>query len=196
MEKWSDARAASYKAAKSMEALIPGYSYGEEHEALHTDERFTGVVLAELRKSKAMLFTLLDTSYQMQRESLTKDLHGIRDDLDIFLDELKVRRLRWDPGISSSALREIIRLDADIHDSALLLESAIKGLEHCVLGAGKPMEGDGDECEDIEGKKACVKSLIRKIMVAFRQRDALFNMERSVDSRLLEKLKREVEEKC
>jgi hypothetical protein len=193
---WKDVRDALRSRVRRMEEHIPAYDYSEEHRALRTDEKVVALILRELRKSKGKLFDLLDTSYEMQRESLTKDLHSMRDDIDIFLDELKVRRIKWDREMSTQTAKDIVKLDVEILNNTLLLEKEIEGLKKALLSAKKTAGGFPENyLEGIEKRKAQAKKVARALVVAFKLRDALFGLERKTDSILVDQLRKEIEGK-
>ena len=193
---WKDVRDSLRSKVKMMEEHIPLYEYSEESKALVTDEKMTSLILKELRKSKKRLFDLLDTSYEMQREFLTKDLHSMRDDIDIFLDELKVRRLKWDRELSTQTVKEIVKLDVEILNNTLLLEKEIDELRKALISPKRRGRDIPEkDLEAIERGKAQTKKVARTLVVAFKLRDALFSLERKTDSILINQLREEIEGK-
>ncbi len=193
---WKEVRTALRFNVRKMEEHIPFYSYSEESKALRTDEKFSSLILNELRKSKKKLFDLLDTAYEMQRENLTKDLHSLRDDIDIFLDELKARRLRWDNELSTRTIKEVVKLDVEILNNTILLEKEIDLLRHALASAKKTRAGFLEkDMQNIERGKEITKKIARNLVVAFKQRDAILNLEKESDSMVIEHLKKQIERK-
>jgi hypothetical protein len=173
---WKDTKAKMWARIKEIEKSIPSYDYSERHHMMATDERMTDIVHDELRKSKKLLFSILETSYERQRESLTIDLQKIRDEIDVFLDGVKIKHVKWPESIPEDFLEKIV-----VHDSEMLrelpkLNSELEEIRKLLLGMDGLDISDREQLARLNNKIMEVKGRVNGLVQIFRERDFLLNL--------------------
>src|SRR4030067_1951439 len=105
---WKEVKTKMWARIKEIEKLIPSYDYSEKHSMMATDEKMTDIIHQELRTSKKLLFNILEGAYEQQKEGLTNDLQKIRDEVDVFLDGVKIKHVKWPETIPEEFLEKIV----------------------------------------------------------------------------------------
>ena len=176
---WKDVKTKLWARVKEIEKDIPSYDYSEVHHMTATDDKVKDLVVDELRKSKKLLFNILETAYEQQKEGLTTDLHKIRDDLDIFLDEVKVKHeVRWPQKIPEEFLEKIVAHDSEILRAIPRLNGELEDIEKHMLGMEKPGSNlfDREQLDKLNGKTLSVKNHASEIVRLFKERELLVNL--------------------
>ena len=111
---WKEVKTKMWARIKEIEKLIPSYDYSEKHSMMATDEKMTDIIHQELRTSKKLLFNILEGAYEQQKEGLTNDLQKIRDEVDVFLDGVKIKHVKGPDRIPEEFLEKIVTHDSEI----------------------------------------------------------------------------------
>ncbi|MCX6814989.1 MAG: hypothetical protein NTY20_05060 [Candidatus Aenigmarchaeota archaeon] len=175
---WKEVKTKMWARIKEIEKLIPSYDYSEKHYMISTDEKMTDLVHDELRKSKKILFNIIENSYEQQKEGLTTDLQKIRDDIDIFLDGVKIKHVKWPETIPEEFLEKIV-----IHDSELLreiprLNSELEEIEKQLLVMEKPGTSlfDREQLDKLNARTLAIKNRVAELVRLFKERELLLNL--------------------
>jgi hypothetical protein len=175
---WKEVKTKMWARIKEIEKSIPSYDYSEKHHIMATDEKMTDLIHDELRKSKNLLFNILENSYEQQKEGLTNDLQKIRDDIDIFLDGVKIKHVKWPEAIPEEFLEKIV-----IHDSEILREipkmnSELEDIEKQILGMEKPGTSlfDRELLDKLNAKTLDIKNHVNGLVKLFKERELLLNL--------------------
>ena len=173
---WKEVRAKMWARIKEIEKSIPSYDYSEKHHMMATDERMTDIVHDELRKSKKTLFSILETSYERQSDSLVKDLKKIRDEIDAFLDRMKVKHVKWPDSMPEDFLEKIV-----VHDSEILRElprvnSELEEISRMLVGMDGQDLSDREQLARINNKIMETKGRVNGLVHLFRDRELLLNL--------------------
>jgi hypothetical protein len=178
-DSWKEAKTKMWARVKEIEKDVPSYDYSEQHHMMATDERIKDLMLSELRKSKKALFSVLDVSYEQQKEGLTKELQKIRDDLDIFLDHVKIKRqIKWPERMPQEFLEKIVVHDSEILRRIPSLNSCIHEIQKQVLSMEKPGTSlfDREEMDNLNKRTKDVKRQVDDLVTLFRERELLLNL--------------------
>jgi hypothetical protein len=82
--------------ARSMEKSIRGYSYEYKELALVTDDKVCHLFVNGISDVKNSIFQIIDLLYELEKkEPISKELQRLKDELDIFSDEVKARHCDW-----------------------------------------------------------------------------------------------------
>ncbi len=173
---WKETKAKMWARIKEIEKSIPSYDYSEKHRIIATDERITDIMHDELRKSKKVLFSILETSYERQRESLTTDLKKIRDEIDVFLDGVKVKHVRWPDSIPEDFLEKIVVHDSEILRELPRLNSELGEIRKLLLGMDGQDLSDREQLAKLNNKIMELKGRVNGLVQLFREREFLLNL--------------------
>ena len=175
---WKEVKTKMWARIKEIEKVIPGYDYSEKHHMMATDEKMTDLIHQELRKSKNLLFNILEGAYEQQKEGLTNDLQKIRDELDVFLDGVKIKHVKWPETIPEEFLEKIV-----VHDSELLreipkLNSELEEIEHQILKMEKPGTSlfDREQLDKLNARTLDIKNRVNELVKLFKERELLLNL--------------------
>ncbi|MEM5812547.1 MAG: hypothetical protein QW286_02400 [Candidatus Aenigmatarchaeota archaeon] len=192
---WKTVKTKMWARIKEIEKAVPNYDYSSLHSIISTDDKFTDFVLSELRKSKKILFDILENSYEQQKEMLTKDVQKIRDDIDIFLDNVKIRQIRWPEKIPEEFLEKIVFYDSELLREIPKMNSLLEEIEKNVLEMEKPGTSlfDKEQLEKLNAKISNAKSQAEFLFRLFKERDLLLNLKHIHREDVYEETKSEIE---
>jgi hypothetical protein len=176
---WKEVKTRMWARIKEIEKEIPAYDYSETHHMVATDDKVKDIVVDELRKSKKLLFSILEGAYEQQKEGLTTDLHNIRDDIDIFLDEVKVKHeIKWPERIPEEFLEKIVIHDLEILRAIPKLNGELDEIHKQILGMEKPGTSlfDREQLDKLNARTQSVKNQAADIMKLFKERELLLNL--------------------
>jgi len=175
---WKEVKTKMWARIKEIEKSIPGYDYSEKHHIISTDEKMSDLVHEELRKSKKLLFNILEGSYEQQKEGLTNDLQKIRDELDIFLDSVKIKHVKWPETIPEEFLEKIVIHDSEILREIPKLNSELEEIEKQILGMEKPGTSlfDRELLDKLNARTLDIKNRVAELINLFKERELLLNL--------------------
>ena len=200
MGEWEKARNEMLNQVGEMEKLIPGYSYSDKADALHTDEKLCELVVRKIRESKDKLFHVIQFLYESDvEERLDKDLQMLRDELDIFSDEIKARYCEWKiltVGWIKKAIDHDIGLVRGTEKLNKMLDELLKQalklekvkVDHMILKDPKFWEKMEKKTKDAE-KQA--DELVR----LFKEREAICNIKAVDLEKTYEKIREDIRKK-
>ena len=176
---WKEVKTKMWARIKEIEKDIPAYDYSEMHHMIATDDKVKDLMVDELRRSKKLLFNILEGAYEQQKEGLTPDLQKIRDDIDIFLDEVKVKHeIKWPQKIPEEFLEKIVTHDSEILRDIPRLNGELEEIHKHILGMEKPGTSlfDREQLDKLNAKTLSVKNHAAEIVKLFKERELLLNL--------------------
>jgi predicted nuclease with TOPRIM domain len=176
---WKETKAKMWARIKEIEKYIPNYDYSERHHMMATDERMTDIIHDELRKSKKTLFSTLEVSYERQRESLVKDLKKMRDEIDAFLDRVKVKHVKWPESIPEDFLEKIVVHDSEILRELPRLNSELEEIRKMLMSIDGQDLSDREQLTRLNNKIMDVKGRVNGLVSIFKEREMLLNLRHS-----------------
>ncbi|MBN2330346.1 MAG: hypothetical protein JXC85_00885 [Candidatus Aenigmarchaeota archaeon] len=99
-----------------METLVPEYSYSSIASVVKTDKKVRRFLLAELKAIKDYMFHVVQVSYELQRDKLSRSVEGSWDDLDSLVDRVensKTSKMKGNRKYCEDCKK---RIDENIHD--------------------------------------------------------------------------------
>lgn len=176
---WKEVKTKMWARVKEIEKEIPAYDYSEMHHMIATDDKVKDIVVDELRRSKKLLFNIMEGAYEQQKEGLTTDVHKIRDEIDIFLDEVKVKHeIKWPERIPEEFLEKIVTHDSEILRAIPKLNAELEEIHTQILSMEKPGTSlfDREQLDKLNAKTMSVKTHAAGIIKMFKERELLLNM--------------------
>ena len=170
---WARAAGKRAQAIRELERLIPFYEYSSSDTAMATNDKFCKLILEKLRVSKDILFNIINTCYEMHIGGEFKEFESIRDELDIFLDEIKVLHMRWNRGMSEKWLEKIISHDLNIIKNSDQLAKNLEILFKKIMRAEKR---DSAFWNGMSKDTTVVEEQLDGIVRMFKEREALLNL--------------------
>lgn len=188
---WEDARSSHLSFVKQLEILIPGYGYGDAHQASLTDEKLCTLLVAALRKSKNRAFDIVSFIFESHvEEVLDTKFQRLRDDIDIFSDEVKVRKLAWQP-LPRHYLEMIIKRDVTLVHNTAKLNFMLNNV--CTLLTGyRRIDRKVFDVERISRVLEKAKELVKVLVRAFKEREAIFNIQQEDLEGAYERIRKEI----
>lgn len=163
---------------KAVEKFIPAYDYSSESRAEATDGKICRFMIEEIRKSKDHLFHIIQVAYELHEESLDKNFQGLRDDLDIFSDEIKVRNFQWSRDLSQAWIEKLIKHDYHLVQQMHKLNKELDDLYKIFMKVVKlyPKKTDPKELEQVRKLIKLLEKVIDKIVLTFKEREVICNL--------------------
>lgn len=163
---------------KAVEKFIPAYDYSSESRAEATDGKICKFMIEEVRKSKDYLFHIIQVAYELHEESLDKNFQGLRDDLDIFSDEIKVRNFQWSRNLSQAWIEKLIKHDYHLVQQMHKLNKELDDLYKIFMKVVKlyPKKTDPKELEQVRKLIKLLEKAVDKIVLTFKEREVICNL--------------------
>ncbi len=175
---------------------IRDYDYSDTDNSIATDHRVMEYVQSELRKSKKKLFDITDVSFGRAIE-LSKDFQNLRDDIDIFLDEIKLRRCEW-KDLDGEWVERIIKIDLTLIEGIKKLNETLDRILREVLDFKQIRIKDHtvvyepDFWKTISKDYDGVKKQIHGLFMLFKEREAACNIRQLSLEKTMERIKEEL----
>jgi hypothetical protein len=163
---------------KAVGKFIPAYDYSSESRAEATDGKICRFMIEEIRKSKDYLFHIIQVAYELHEESLNKNFQGLRDDLDVFSDEIKVRNFQWSRDLSQAWIEKLIKHDYHLVQQMQKLNTELYDLHKIFLKVVKlyPKKTDPKQLEQVRKLIKLLEKAIDKIVLTFKEREVICNL--------------------
>jgi hypothetical protein len=184
MSEWREARESRSEKVQTLEKLIPGYDYSHEDTAHRTDESLCRLLVEQLREAKRTVFNTLETAYELHRDTLLKDFGQLKDDLDIFSDEIKARAFEWDRKKPLEWLERLID-----HDYRLV--SGLGSLRRDLDTLHKEFLSSKEQARDLKKLDTLIRAIEREteeLVVLFKEREAICNIKEAALEKSFERI--------
>ena len=192
MSRWKEARQKKASMVRFIEKLIPVYDYSEDSRAEVTDEKFCELLTDIIREMKGILFNIINTGFESHKQFLEKDFEKIRDELDIFSDEIKARHFEWDRGISQEWIEKVISYDFEIIRTTEKMRHYLNELFTRFVNAEKPGSRNFSEDKWREMKKTAdlLYDMAENLAVLFKERDAAANIKQGTFQKTFDSIRK------
>ena len=193
MNEWENAKTKHLSKFKELRKLIPGYEYSDSHRAELTDGKLSLLILEELRKCKNTLFDIVEISYELQLDKLTKGVQKIRDELDIFADEIKVRYFEW-KSPPEFFLEKIIEHDHGLVKGGEKFRETLDSIRKLIMKMEKPGGSlfDKKQLELLERKTREAEQQLDSLVRLYKERESIFKIKSISIMRTFRKLREEI----
>ena len=137
-----------FDAVERMENEIPEYGYSEKARFDETDRKVRDLVSSDVREIKDAMFHVVQVSYELQKDDLSKAAEGAWDDVSALLSRVQSSRLctcrkHADEGCESCRdnaqrkLDELVKKDRELVDSVREMKASVRQLYAALLGKGR-----------------------------------------------------------
>ena len=180
MSKWKDARQKKASMVEFIEKHIPRYDYSEKSQAEVTDEKLCELITSMIREMKDLLFNIIHTGFESHKQLLEKDFVKIRDELDVFSDEIKARHFVWDRGIPQEWMERMISYDFEIIRGMEKMRHHLNEAFEKFTNAEKPGSRafDEEKWKDIKATTGLLYGIAENLATLFKEREAIANIKK------------------
>ena len=178
-KEWEDVKLRLWSKVKKLKKYIPDYSYSDSNHVYSTDEKFCGFVIQKLRGVKWKVVDVLNMLFETGVNNLER-LEKTKNEIDMFLDEVKIRELSCRRSITSEVLDTIVEYDFNITEELEKLKKEIELLFEFSLKVETPASRMFDEKDIVELNKKVqtIEKHVKKIREMFEERDKLINLKK------------------
>ena len=178
MSQWHMVRKSVPDDLRRVGKTIKDYDYSSEHRAEATDSKVCAFMVESIREAKDRLFHVIQVAYELHEERLNRHFEGLRDDLDIFSDEIKIRDFHWSTDLSQEWLEKLVAHDESLIDQMKKLNSELDELHRVFMEVVKlyPEKTDPGHLEKIRKYTKLIEKAIDRIVLTFRERDVICNL--------------------
>lgn len=175
---WTEVSNKMNKEVKVVGKIIKGYGYSTEPKAEATDVKVCHFMIDEIRRAKDILFNIINTAYELHEETLNKNFEGLRDDLDIFSDEIKVRYFVWNNDITAEWVERLIRYDFEMISHMNKLNMELEAMYKLFMRVIKtyPDKTDPNHLKGIKELIKLIEKLVDHIVITFKEREVISNL--------------------
>ncbi len=200
-EDWEEAKTSSLTKMNQISKIIRDYGYSNKTKSMITDEKVCDFLVKKIREAKEKLFRMIETMYELTEEKkLNKRLQKLKDELDIFSDEIKIRHCEW-KDLGAEWLRKIIEHDAGLiaglqklnNDLEDISKEMIKFVKLRVDGKGEVMY-DKKFWKDMENIINGIEEEIDSLVRTFKEREAICNIRAISLEKTFQKMQENIEE--
>lgn len=137
-----------FDALERMENEIPDYGYSERAGFDETDRKVRDLVSSDVRQVKDTMFHVVQVSYELQKDELSKAAEGAWDDVTSLLSRVQSSRLcacsKHEPdgceACRENAQRkmdELVRKDRELVGAVREMKASVRELYSALLGKGR-----------------------------------------------------------
>ena len=190
---WKEASGDEHIRLRSLQHLIKWYSYQSKHDCELTDEKIAAHLVKELSLFKRHLYSISDMCFSLHvGDNLMRPLQMMRDEVDIFSDEIKIRHCEWD-DIPANFLRKMIRTDHALFQGLEVLLADIDALFRSILAANKKKEKPSPAFWNRTRKQLLgVRNTMKELVILFKEREAICNINPITLKRTFQQIQREI----
>lgn len=149
------------KGIDDLENLIPHYNYALKGRARNTDESVRFVLRNELIRAKETLFSIVELAYKEEENEIAGGLEGVRDEIDLLLEEVKDRVLLWNEKLTDKQMEKIVRSDIAMVKNSQELNGILEDLKKQTLKS---------QTRDMARKAGELKQYVSELRTVFRER--------------------------
>lgn len=164
----------------TLEKAVKGYSYADKHLSIATDDKLCKLVIGRISEAKSTIFSIIDLLFELEKkEPITVHMQKIKDDLDIFSDEIKVRHCEW-KGLNIKWSVNLVKHDHDIVKGLDRLNGVLRRLYEKMMVDKALMSGD--ELAEARLWKAmkkelpAIEELVDFLVELFKEREGICNL--------------------
>jgi hypothetical protein len=185
---WKQVKSKMSMEVEEIHKSVSDYDYSNKASAVATDEKICNMLVLSLRKAKNKLFDIINYCFETHQDGIMNYMEIIRDDIDIFSDEIKVRYAEW--GLNQEFLEKLIRHDFELLTNLKKLNSMLDYFYKKILETDLEAER-----KMFEKKSGEVKKLIVNLVRTFKAREAICNIREISLEKTFERIKKDLEEK-
>lgn len=173
---WKEISGKMHPKVEALKKAIPGYSYQNRNNSLLTDERLCALFVKSLSDAKKSLYSISDLLFSLHtKEELIPLTTVMRDELDIFSDEVKIRHCEFRDPVPST-LSKIITHDLALLNGLKKMNSNITTLSRGILAETKRKKSRPDFWKNVRKALLQIRKQIRELVILFKEREALCNI--------------------
>ncbi len=178
MADWSKIETSMSIEVKAIRKRLRGYSYIDDSTSAATDDKFCNYIIEQIRQAKDTLFHIIQNAYELHEESLDKYFQGLRDDLDIFSDEIKIRSLEWSKNFSQEWMRRLVKHDYNLVNNMDKLNNDLRDTHSLFLKVIQlyPKKTDPNQLARIRKLIKLLEKAIDEIVLTFKEREVICNL--------------------
>ena len=185
MSEWDSASGSRELKMKSLSRLVPDYDYSGEDTAHRTDENFCRLVMQNLSDTRGVMFNILQTAFELHRDLLIREFERVRDEMEVFSDEIKARAFSWDPNKSHKWLGRLVDYDFRILSELGNLRKDVGILHSELLDSGPSLR----DARHLDSHASDIKKKLDSIIVKFREREVVCNISEEVLERTFDSIR-------
>ena len=176
---WEQVKSSASETSK-MEKLVKGYSYVDESSATATDGKVCQIIIDRIRGAKNILFNIIEFLYEIEKKRpVSRHMQKLKDELDIFSDEVKVRYCSW-KGLNLKWTIELIRHDLDLLNGLDMLNTHLQRLYESLLSDKSLLNESGPSEEllfkKMENRLCGIESRMDEMVKLFKEREGIVNL--------------------
>jgi hypothetical protein len=146
---------------EEVDKAIPHYNYALKGRARKTDENVRELVRKELARARESLFSMVELAYKEEEKEIAGGLEGVRDEIDLLLDEVKDRVLLWNEKLSDDQMERIVRSDVALVRNSRGLNQILEDMKRQVLKS---------QARDFERRAGELRQYVSELRTVFRER--------------------------
>lgn len=163
---------------KAIRKFLKDYGYSDDSSAVTTDEKFCNFIIEEIRKAKDTLFHVIQNAYELHEESLNKHFERLRDDLDIFSDEIKIRHFEWSKGTAQEWMERLVKHDYRLIKNMRVLNEELREVHSVFLRVIElyPKKTNPENLKKVKEMINLLDKVVDNIVLTFKEREVIINL--------------------
>jgi len=192
---WKEVSGETFSQIQAIKLLIKDYSYQDQHTSQVTDERFCSFLLGGLAKAKKQIYNISDLCFCLHiGEHILPLTDLMRDELDIFSDEIKIRHCHW-RDIDVESLKKIVKQDLSLLKGVEQLNRNLEIVYSAILTESKKGKPAKEFWKKIKDSLVTIRKHLRELVILFKEREILCNLHPLTLERTFKKMQEEIREK-
>lgn len=199
-ETWKQVSSEMYAQVQALKKIIQDYSYQQKADALETDQKLCQLLISHLSESKKTIYSITDFCFSLHiAKKLMPLLDMMRDETDIFSDEIKVRRCEW-KYISPEFLKKVIKSDLSLARGIEKLSSGLERLYKIIIRESKTQKRTRqgyippEFWAEVKETLQSLRQSLRELVILFKEREVICNIHPLTLERTFKKIQEEIRE--
>ncbi|MBI4019718.1 MAG: hypothetical protein HY367_00170 [Candidatus Aenigmarchaeota archaeon] len=197
---WKDVSNRDAWRIREIERFVKPYDYSTREKSIATDDKVCEFFIKQLREAKGKLFNTIQLMFERQMKGL-EAFESVRQDVDIFSDEVKVRHCEW-RDVKPEWVGKIMEIDLELIRGTQELLAVLHEVYEEALNWKKirlidhaAMVYDPDIEKKLVRYARGVRLMVGDLARTFQERDMVCNLKKLEMRRTMERIKRKAGEK-
>jgi hypothetical protein len=193
---WKEVCDEAYIVIREIKQFIKDYDYSDPEKSKKTDSAICSFFLEQLSQAENIIHDIIDLAFELQKENeLTEILEKIRDEIDIFSDEIQARFCEW-KNVPKEYLKKIVLRDSYLIIGVQQLTKNLEMLrsEYLKLQKEKSAFEYEKELKKLLLQTKEIEKQIDNLAVLFKEREGLCNIKPISLKRTFDKIREDAKD--
>lgn len=197
-EAWEEVHLQKRGRIEEIQGRLPDYSYSDKESSEATDKKLCQLLTQKIQKAEDRTSSIISLFFNLQLKTPDDEIQELKDELDIFSDEIESEPHNWKPN-PKEFLQRIVEDDFHLLEGTEHLNQLLEDLQGKALEIKKKFGGKSIEIpearEELLNGVEKAKEKLDRLVYLFKERDLVLKAEPISMEETLEKIEEELSAK-